>query len=113
MRILLDESMPHRIARSLPGHDVETVQQMGWTSVGNGELLRRAAAAGFGAVITMDQNLEYQQNVARTGIGVIVLLAPSNRMVDVLPLAPEVREALTILQPGQVLRVRTERPRGK
>ncbi len=113
MRVLLDESMPRRFAQALAGHDVITVRQMGWTSVGNGELLRRAAAAGFGALVTVDQSLEYQQNVARAELGVIVIIASSNRIVDVLPAAPSVLEALAGLQPGQVVRVGTRRSPGE
>lgn len=38
-----------------------TVQAAGWSSIKNGELLRRAAAAGFEVFLTPDRNLEYQQ----------------------------------------------------
>lgn len=90
MRVLLDESMPFRFARLLIDHDVTTGQRMGWASIGDGELLRRAAAAGFGALVTVDRNLEYQQHVAKGGPGVVVLVARSNRLIDVGPLAPQV-----------------------
>ncbi len=100
MRVLLDESMPRRFGRVLTGHDVSTAPQMGWASVGNGELLRRAAAEGFGALVTVDRNLEYQQDVARVGLGVVVLLAPTNAIGDLLPLAPDVLITLETLRPG-------------
>lgn len=108
MRVLLDESVHRGFGRDLPLHAVSTVRGMGWTGVGNGELLRRAAAAGFEALVTMDRNLEYQQNVAHAEIGVIVLIAPSNRIVDLRPLAEQVDQALTNLRPGQVVNVGTE-----
>jgi hypothetical protein len=44
----------------LPGHEVFTTSYMGWTGIGNGELLRRAATAGFDVLITNDRGLEYQ-----------------------------------------------------
>jgi hypothetical protein len=47
MRILLDEQLPRQLAQEIPNHEVRTVQQQGWAGLGNGELLRRAAAAGF------------------------------------------------------------------
>jgi hypothetical protein len=34
----------------LPGHDCLTAGYMGWSGIENGELLRRAAEAGFDAV---------------------------------------------------------------
>jgi hypothetical protein len=47
----------------LRGHDVQTVVQAGWAGVQNGEPLRRAMVDGFGVLVTMDRNLEHQQNI--------------------------------------------------
>ena len=69
MRVLLDESLPRPLGRLLTGHAVRTVAQEGWTSLENGELLR-ASAAAFDVVVTADQNLEFQQNLATLPIGV-------------------------------------------
>ena len=79
MRILLDESLPKELKAELPGHDTRTVQEMGWSSVKNGELLMRAAAE-FDVFITADQNLRYQQNLSALPIAVAVLVAKSNRI---------------------------------
>ena len=38
MRLLLDESVPYRFRRALPGHEVRTVVEMGWSGVKNDEL---------------------------------------------------------------------------
>lgn len=60
MRILLDESLPRDLARDLTGHEVRTVRQAGWTGLGNGELLRRAADQ-FDVLVTGDRSLEHQR----------------------------------------------------
>ena len=60
MRLLLDESVPRRLKKSLPNHTVQTTVEMGWGGIKNGELLRRAASV-FDAFITVDKNLPYQQ----------------------------------------------------
>ena len=113
MRVLLDESVHVAFASDLAHGEVTTVRGLGWTGVSNGELLRRAAAAGFGALVTMDRNFEYQQNLTKTGLGVIVLNAPSSRIEDIRPLAPSVDQALAGLRPGQVLQVGTERRKAR
>ncbi|MGH8248660.1 MAG: DUF5615 family PIN-like protein [Gammaproteobacteria bacterium] len=59
MRVLLDESLPAPLATLLTGHQVQTVTEMTWTSLNNGELLRRAVGE-FDAVLTADQNIEFQ-----------------------------------------------------
>jgi predicted nuclease of predicted toxin-antitoxin system len=73
VRVLLDEQLPRQLARELVGHEVRTVQQQGWAGLKNGELLQRAAAAGYEVFITADQNIEVQQNLARSGLFVLVL----------------------------------------
>ena len=71
----LDEQLPRQLARYLVEHDVRTVQQENWAGLKNGVLLSKAEAAGFSVLLTGDQNLEYQQNLAKRNIGVVVLCA--------------------------------------
>ena len=105
MRVLIDESVPRQLASELRGHDVLTVVQAGWTGIQNGELLRRAAAAGFEVLVTIDRNLEHQQNISRAGLGVLVILARDNRVETVLQLAESIRSALNQVKPGTVVHV--------
>ena len=104
-RVLLDECLPRRLRRELPGYEVRTVQELGWAGTRNGALLRRAAAEGFAAFVTVDRNLEYQQHLPGVGLGVVALRARSNDVADLLPLMPEVLAALLALAPGQAVRV--------
>ena len=65
MRVLLDEQLPRQLGPHLIGHQVRTVQQQSWAGLKNGELLDRAEAAGFAVLVTGDQSLEFQQNLAK------------------------------------------------
>lgn len=105
MRVLLDEQLPRHLARELIGHEVRTARQQGWAGLKNGELLRRAADAGFEVLLTADHSLEFQQNLARAALGVVVLVAPSNALEDLLPLLPGALAAIANSRPGQVVRV--------
>jgi len=105
VRLLLDESLPRKLRRELAPHQVLTVSQLGWSGVSNGALLRRAASEGFAAFVTADRNLEYQQNLSVAGITVVVLIAKTNRLAELAPLLPALREALASLQPGTVVRI--------
>jgi len=49
-------------------HLVETAYERGWQSLTNGELLQAAEAAGFELLVTTDQNLRHQQNLANRRI---------------------------------------------
>jgi hypothetical protein len=102
--MLLDECLPRRLARSLPGHDVRTVSDMGWNGFENGELLRRAERE-FDVFVTVDRNLSFQQDVNRFAIAVLVLVAKTNQLRDLEPLAGQVLEVCPYLLPGQVAKV--------
>lgn len=110
MRVLLDEQLPRQLASAFVGHDVRTVQQQGWAGLKNGELLRRAGAAGFDVFVTADQNLEFQQNLERTPLFVLVMAAPSNTLEDLLPVVPAALEEMTKGQPGHLVRVSAPNP---
>ena len=105
MRLLLDESVPRRLRRSLTGHAVKTVVEMGWGGVKNGKLLALAAAE-FDAFVTVDKNLQHQQNLAALPISVVVLDAVSNELPALLPLLPALEAALATLQPCIYVEVR-------
>ena len=105
MRVPLDEQLPRQLAQELLGHEVRTVQQQGWAGLGNGELLRRAAETGFEVFLTADQNLEFQQTLVRSSLRLIVLVAPSNALEDLLPLVPSILHSIPDARPGQVQRV--------
>jgi len=62
MRILLDECIDERFRRAFSGHDCQTARYAGLTGLKNGKLLNAAETAGFGVMITVDQNIEYQQS---------------------------------------------------
>ena len=107
MRLLLDECVPGRLRRALPNHDVSTVVQIGWAGVKNGKLLALASAK-FGAFITVDKNLPYQQNQAALPIAVLVLNAYSNELESLLPLLPTLEKCLLTLIPGSYVLVTAE-----
>lgn len=99
MRILLDECLPRRLKWELGGHEVSTVQEVGWTGRSNGVLLALIAGK-FDAFLTVDQNLPAQQKIAELPFGVVVLRARSNQLSDLRPLVPQILEALRSLNAG-------------
>lgn len=106
MRVLLDENVPHDLISQFPGHEVSTVQSLGWAGVKNGDLLERARGT-IDVFITMDRNLERLHELSDLPFGVLVIVAKSNRMPDLLPLADALRKAVARIGPGQVEHVRS------
>ena len=104
MRVLLDECIDWRLSRSLVGHEVRTVRQMGWTGITNGRLLALAAQA-FDVFITVDRNLSSQQNLSTFDIAVVVLLVRSIRLRDILALLPDLLDVIPTAKRGAVTQV--------
>ncbi|QYX32266.1 DUF5615 family PIN-like protein [Sphaerospermopsis torques-reginae] len=105
MRILLDECVPRPLKRELSDYKIQTVVEMGWSGKKNGELLRLMSQEGFTILLTTDQNLRYQQNLQQAGVAVLVLVAPSNKLADLLPLIPDARQVLNTITPGAVIEI--------
>ena len=96
MRVLLDESVPRRLAAAFPGSfGMRTVQQMGWAGCSNGELLRLAADHGFDALVTVDQGFAHQQSHRGLLIPVVIMIAGRTRLQELRPLVPEVIAVLS------------------
>jgi hypothetical protein len=73
MLVLFDHGTPRGLARLLPEHTVITTKARGWDRLSNGELLKMAEAAAVDLLITTDQNIRYQQNLADRKIAIVVL----------------------------------------
>jgi len=104
MRVLLDECVPRKLRDELPGHDVKTIAEMKWTGTKNGDLLK-LAEVGFDVLMTVDQRIPYQQNLAGICLALVVIVAPSNDIKDLRPSMPEVLRVLVSIQRGQIVRI--------
>lgn len=67
-RVLFDEDVPRPLRRDLPGFEIQTVVEAGWSGIKNGELLRRAETT-FDVFLTADRNLQFQQNTSKLNLG--------------------------------------------
>jgi hypothetical protein len=95
MNILLDHCVPKQFGRLLLGHTVRTAGSLGLGGIGNGLLLAAARDRGFDAFITVDRNLSFQQNKNELPLPVIAIMASSNRIDALEPVAGEVLRILS------------------
>lgn len=107
MRILLDENFPADFAALLGGGvDTSNVHSHGWAGIKNGELLRRAQGV-CEVFVTLDRNLEFQQNAKILPFGIVVVRCRSNRIVDLTPYISHILSAASQVGPGRVITVGT------
>ena len=108
MRILLDECVPRKLKFMFiaAGHDCETVREAGFGGMTNGKLLAQAELL-FDVLVTIDRNIQYQQNLASRNIAILILCVYSNDISDIQPLVPNAVNALKSIKPGQVVEIAT------
>lgn len=100
-KALLDEQLPRDLETALASVNAVSVHTLGWAGTKNGELLRRAVAAGFASFVTMDRNLQHQQNLTALALGVVLIRVPSTRLSHLLPLVPAIAAAAAAVAPGE------------
>ena len=108
-RVLLDENVPRKLRRELPECEVRTVQEEGWGSFKNGQLLGRAQA-NFDVLLSGDANLRHQQNPKRFDIGIVAIETVSLRLHDIMRAIDEIRTAVARVLPGELIVVEVPRP---
>lgn len=73
MLVLFDQGTPVPLRQFLAGHTIRTAAEQRWTTLQNGQLLDTAEANGFDLLLTTDQNIRYQQNLASRKLAIVVL----------------------------------------
>ena len=105
MRILIDECIDERFRNSLTGNDSQTARYAGLSGLKNGDLLKAAETAKFDVLLTVDQGIEYQQNLTGRKIAIIIFRTKSNRLHNLLQLVPACLAHLESIQPGQIVSI--------
>lgn len=110
MRVLFDENVPRKLRQHLPTHSISTVQEMGWSSLKNGQLLKMADGR-FDVLLTVDKNLRYQNNLTGLRIGVLTILVRVNKLAHLIPIVELISQELERfprLPPGTIRCVGSE-----
>ena len=94
-KVLLDENLPLKLKYRLQDVcEIYTINDKGWNSLENGDLITAMENDGFDYLLTSDKNLQYQQNPAKYSIGFIVLNVPNNNYETILPLVPKIKQVV-------------------
>jgi predicted nuclease of predicted toxin-antitoxin system len=111
VRILLDECVNAGVCKAFPGHAVKTVAQSGWRGTDDGPLLILAQEQ-FDVFVTIDSNLEHQQNLKKFNLGFVIVSVRSNEINSYLHLFAQLKEAAESVSPSQVIHIVSPEIRG-
>jgi predicted nuclease of predicted toxin-antitoxin system len=104
MNLLLDERVTRRLRRDLTEHNVSTIEQAGFKGLKNGALLEQASSQ-FDVLVTVDRNIEFQQNRSALPMSILILAAETNRYESLSPLIPKALEALKTIKKGEIVKI--------
>ena len=105
MKIIIDECLPKRVTRFFKRHNVYTVPQIGLSGSKDTALLNELDKREIDIFITIDGNIEYQQQFLKRTFGTVVILAVSNRFSDLEHLEDKILKAVSSVSRGEIAHV--------
>lgn len=103
MKVFFDEDVPRKLARFLPGHDIQSVVSMQWGGAQNGALLKLIESGHFDVFLTGDKNMENQQRLEERPFAVLVMSTINWPLV--MPNVHKIVAAIDEARPGTIARI--------
>jgi predicted nuclease of predicted toxin-antitoxin system len=104
MRILIDECVDPRIKQLFDAHEVADVHECGWGGLEDAPLLLMAQDS-FDVFLTLDRKLEFQQNISKLRLGLLVVQVQKNQIAFYRAIRTEILAAVSEIRPGNVIHV--------
>ena len=105
MIVVLDECLPKKLTKLITADQVLTVPQIGLAGSTDSDLLDALDSKGINIFITIDGNIEFQQQFKDRSFGTVIIRAISNRFQDLLPLETELINAIQRVDKGNIIRI--------
>ena len=102
MKIIIDECLPKRVTQFFEKGSAYTVPQIGLSGSKDTELLKELDKRDIDVFITIDGNIEYQQQFINRTFGTVVIISVSNRFNDVLNLKDKILKAVDTVSKGEI-----------
>ena len=98
MKILLDECVTKHLKPHLSDHEVSTVRELGWSGIKNGKLMTLCVDYQFDIVLTIDKNLQHQQNLEKYPLAIVILNSFTSKIEELVEFLPALRLKIPNLQ---------------
>ena len=100
MKILLDECVSRKVKNLLSEFEVYTVAEMGFNGLKNGKLLTQAEKNEFDIVLTIDKNIDSQQNISKYAVSLVILNVSKSHIKYFEVLIPKFKSQIHSFQKG-------------
>lgn len=84
MKILLDECVTKHLKPHLTDCEVFTVREMRWSGIKNGKLMALCTEHSFDILLTIDKNLQYQQNLDKYPVTIVVFNSLTSKAEELI-----------------------------
>ena len=101
-KLLLDENLPHPLKDVFNSTEFEvtTVHDWGWATLKNGNLLASMAGKGIEYLLTADKSLQFQQNLDKHPVKIVMLRTYDNRFKTLKELVPRIEVGIKAMPEG-------------
>jgi predicted nuclease of predicted toxin-antitoxin system len=95
-KLLLDENLPHPLKAVFDDSmfELTSVHDMGWATLKNGHLLAAMTEAGIEYLLTADKSLQFQQNLDKYPVKLVLVRTYDNRFKTLKELVPKIEQGL-------------------
>jgi hypothetical protein len=107
MRVFIDACVDPGIVEILVGHEVRTAFDVGWQNLKDHILLPKVAAE-FDVFLTADKGFEFEHNLYKLPVGIVIAHVTRNKLANYRTIAPLLLEALQAVKAGEVRHVRAD-----
>ncbi|MEO7142760.1 MAG: hypothetical protein ABI165_04580 [Bryobacteraceae bacterium] len=101
-RVPLDECVHAGVTTAFPGHTVKTVMEIEQCGSPDGPLLTFAQER-FDVFVTIDRNLEDENNLRKFKLGFVIVRVVNNEIASYQPLFAKLKEAAQKVRAGEVV----------
>ncbi len=98
MKILLDECVTKHLKPHLSEYEVFTVREMRWSGIRNGKLMALCAEHHFDILLTIDKNLQHQQNLDKHQVTIVVLNSFTSKVEELIEFLPEFKRQVKLME---------------
>jgi len=105
MKIIIDECLPKRLTRFFAKHEAWTVPQIKLNGFKDGDLLDELDKREIDVFVTIDGNIEFQQQFQNRKFGTIIIRSASNRFANLLHLEQKLQKAAREIQPSELMHI--------
>jgi len=102
MRVVIDACIDPRLADAFPGHQVQTLYDLGWQHLKDHVLVKQLACDVF---ITGDRGFEHEHNLRSLSFGIVIVHVARNKINFYRPVVPQILDAVMTVRTGEVVHV--------